>query len=270
MLPNEPLDLTPEQRLELTDEIIELLNDRKEGDPEWQRMLDIAFFAAAFDHDRDQPFFVGPDGHRYFGFKVPVTGTNISATCFQWVIDELITWGAGAAILSPEGDAAYVFSPGDVISLYLWQTTEVPWSGGWGEEPDMEAYSSGGNVLFGAPNAEMLSPMVARCVDFYLSLYFENKPVFAGRVPSVVTIRHESHTQPEDASDLVMNVFADDFPLPNGMTYETFLQWIGYLFPRHLRKRLLGMMSTSVDPESFRTLRQIYLDAGLEAIPKGT
>ena len=261
--------LTNEDRIELTDELIELLNERNDADPEWQKMLDVAFFSALFDHDVKQPYFAGPDGFRYFGFKVPVSQSLIAGVSLDLVIEDLVAWGAGAVILTPDGEPAYVYSPGDIISLYLYKTAKVPWTGSWAEEPNLEEYEAGGNVTIMTPNKEMFPPLVARCLDFYLRLYLDKNATFAGREPGILVIRLESHSRPEDSSELVLNVFAEDFPLPNGMTFDGFLEWIGYLLPRHLRLRLIGMSNNVLDLSDFKSLRDLYTAAGLEAVPAG-
>ncbi len=251
-----------------TNKLITLLNQGGEGNLDWQAQFDEAFKNAIFDHDFAQPYFVGPDHFRYYGFKVPgEMGTEISVAKPREVLDELVHWSAGAAILTQSGQEIYVFSPGDIISLKLFGTTQVLWKGGWGQEPDWEFYESGGPASMGRPNDQMVPPLVARCLDTYLSRYFSSQEKLATRIPGITLIRPDKHVNPEDASELMLNVFPEDFNADEEFTPGHFLTWIDRLLPRHLRIRLIMQSQNYVNPEDFTPLKTMFMEAGLEPGP---
>lgn len=256
-----------EEGLAQTNKFIGFLNNQEEDNIEWQQEFDRTFLTCVFDHDSHQPFFVGPDGSRYFAFKLPPgKGHTISVASPKLVLSQMVEWASGAAILTSYGETAYVFSPGDIVSLALSGVTHVKWKGGWAEEPDYEFYRSGGEASVARPNEQMFPPLVARCLDLYLRWYFSGQSQLADRTPSIALIRPSNHIHAEDASDLMLNVFLSDFP--NESDAGQFLTWIDHFVPRHLRLRIFMQDSNYLSPSEFTPLETIYLEAGLQPAPQ--
>ena len=81
-----------ETGLESTHELARLLSHRDDQNPDWQDKLDVAFLHSEFDHNHQQPYMIGPDGKRYFAFRLPNAGT-IAAVIPTRELDQLIEFG---------------------------------------------------------------------------------------------------------------------------------------------------------------------------------
>lgn len=246
-----------------TQEFADLLGKGKSGDLDWQDQLDASFINGLFDHDYEQPYMIGPDGKRYFAFKLPQTQKILPIIPSQ-PLDDMVEWGAGAAILNQRGEAVYVYSPGDVVSFKLFGQTVKRWQGGWAELPDAEAYFQGGEMEVGMPNEHMMPPLAARCADFYLRHWMKSFPYYAGREPGVCLIRMKTHNRPEDASDLIFNIFSDDEPVASAG--EGMATYIGSLLPRHLANRVITGNREPFGNFTYTPLREYFEKAGLSPI----
>lgn len=252
-----------EKALEQTRRVVDLLNDRR-GDRDWQTALDAAFLAAAFDHDHVQPCFNGPDGLTYFGYVIPDVGEITVANPLEQ-LDYMVHWVTGAVILTPDRQAAWVYSPGDVVSMKLHGTSAFAWGGNWDRGPDLEAYETGGAFRVGHPNEHMLPPLAARSLEFALRHLYGVRPALAGREPAAAVVRAPSSTHPEDPSELSINISLDEIG-ESPEVLQGFQQCAGRHLPAHIEKRLIWP-SRLPDQQAFLPLRKIIEDAGLEPAP---
>ncbi len=246
-----------------TKEFADLLGKGQPSDLDWQDQLDAAFIHGLFDHDYKQPYMIGPDGKRYFAFKLPQT-QKIHPIMPSQPLDDMVEWGAGAAILNQRGEAVYVYSPGDVVSFKLYGKAVKRWAGGWSELPDADSYFQGGEMSVGTPNEHMMPPLAARCADFYLRHWMSSFPFYSNREPSVCLIRLKAHDQPEDASDLIFNIFADDEPIAS--SGDSMATYMGSLLPRHLANRIVVGKQDPFGDLPYTPLREYFEKAGLSAI----
>jgi hypothetical protein len=247
--------------LEHTQRVADLLTNRQDN-PSWRQALDVAFLQAAFDHKHQQPCFNGPDGITYFGLIVPDVG-EIAVVRPQDHLDYMVDWVMGAAILTPEGQAAWVYSPGDVVSLKLHGTSAYQWKGNWNELPDVEAYSQGGAVYVGEPNEHMLPPFAARCLEFAMRQSYRRRPPLTDREPGVAVLRLGSRMAAEDPSELTLNVTQED--LESADDLRSLFTLAAAHLPRYVANRLIS--SNHRVAADFTSLREIVLKAGLTLAP---
>ncbi|MBS1729030.1 MAG: hypothetical protein JST51_20105 [Armatimonadetes bacterium] len=248
-----------------TQELANLLSAQKRGDLDWHDRLDAEFLVSTFDHNARQPYFVGPDGIRYFGFRLPQAGV-IAVTQPNDNLDQMIEWGAGAAILDAAGNAIYVYSPGDIVSFRLYGKTRVRWKGGWGEEPNGEAYRAGGIVHSGPPNEDMFPPLAARCVDFHFGRWAGKKEALHGSEFGVSVCRLASTTKPEEPSELTFNVFSEDLERLWKHGTSNFSGYLCYCLPYHIGLRVILSSQTAFGRFHFTSVREMYEKAGLKPI----
>ncbi len=252
-----------EAATENTKNLARLLGRREDSNPIWQASLDDAFFYGLFDHNPVQPYIIGPDGKRYFAYYLPHPGEiNAVVPCTQ--IDDMVEWGAGAAILDRTGHDIYVYSPGDIVGFKLYGKSGLNWIGGWAKEPDFEAYARGGPGTSAKPNEHMMPPLVARCLEYYIGRWMRER-ISPERELGVSLLRLGSHTQPEDSSDLAFNIFLEDC---GNDVRETgrMMSYIGSCMPRHLNLRVVLNDRGCFGALPFTPVKDFFLEAGLSPI----
>jgi len=240
------------------------LRARKPLDPRWVNKLDELFIHAAYQYTSDRPFLIGPDGLPYFGFHL-ARDRSVPLIEFQEAIDAAIHWGSGGVIYPGAGIEEWVYSPGDLVSLAACGSSAFQWSDDWGKEPIFTDYEGGAMINVGCPTPEFLPPLAARSLEMAMHNVFAAEPKLEGRVPSIALTRPVSRTNPKQASELVLNVYATDFETVE--KFQSFQMLVSRFLPAHLYRRLMGFGSDSFSDDSFTPLDKLIRDAGLEPVP---
>lgn len=238
-----------------------LLRSRSPEDPAWVEALDRYFLAAAFEDRSAAPFVTGPYNLDYYGFHA-ARSYDVEFLDFQSALHTAVQRVAGGILYPGGGMSEWVYSPGDIVSLSQYRTSVFQWTGAWGADPDFSDYSSGAGVDVGRPSGEFLSPLAARSLEFILRRIFRSEPSLNGRVPGVAFLRPKSRTRPEEASELIVNVFLDDFANPGRA--EEFPGLVKWFLPSHLRRRLVNFESRLVPESEFTALETIITEGGLQ------
>ena len=255
--------MNPETAIENTRRFLDKHREQRFEDDDWVNELDALFLESAFMVDPDN-LVIKKSCWQYFAFRLPVKG-EIQFSTPGLMLNDMLMSVSGAVLLGKEDRLVHHYSVGDVACLAEKKKTRVKWIGGWAEEPDIEAYKRGGTCWVGQPGPEMLSPYVARALERALAFYFRGVESLNDRVPSVCLIRPQSHTKPEDASDLLFNVFVEDLDQDENKLSQ-FVDFVRFVLPYHLRKRFLVASAGAHSPASFQPLAEIVRKAGMEPV----
>ena len=240
------------------------LRARQPLDPRWVNKLDELFIHAIYQHTTDQPFFVGPDGLPYFGFRL-ARDKSAPLLDFKECIDSAIHWGSGGVIYPGAGIEEWVYSPGDLISLATCGTSAFQWQGDWGKDPVIGDYENGAQTNVGRPNPQFFPSLAARALEMAMRNVFAVEPPLMSRVPSIAVTRPAVRTRPEQASELLLNVYRLDFDSPE--KWEGFQMLVRRFIPSHLARRLVAFDSAFLPDESFTPLHELISEAGLSPVP---
>ena len=240
------------------------LRARQPLDPRWVNKLDELFIHAAYQHTTSTPFIIGPDGLPYFGFHV-ARDRSVPLIDFKEAIDAAIHWGSGGVIYPGAGIEEWVYSPGDLVSLAACGTSALYWQGDWGKDPIMADYQSGSASNIGKPSIEFFPSLAARSLEMAMRNVFAVEPKLATRVPSIALSRPASRTRPEQASELILNVFREDFE--DQQKWESFQLLVRRFVPAHIARRLIAFDSAFLPDESFTPLHVLISEGELSPVP---
>lgn len=194
----------------------------EERHDEWTSTFSTAFLHAVFEVT-DPEFFQGPDGVWYHRFQIPQTEQ------FQGMIpgtdlDRIIESFGGIALFNGDEAPAYVFSPGDVISLRLYGQIEAKPDSARDAQPDETTFSETAQVLVGAPSEELLPSMCRQAAKHVM-----------GSVGQVAQPGVLCFTMGDTPPMLCFNLFAEDFA--NRDHFEHTAGLLMHYMPKHLRTR---------------------------------
>lgn len=240
------------------------LRARQPLDPRWVNKLDELFIHAVYQQASNHPLFVGPDGLPYFAFHV-ARDKSVPLVEFKDCIDSAIHWGSGGVIYPGAGIEEWVYSPGDLVSLATCGTSVFQWQGDWGKDPIVSDYENGAETSIGRPNPQFFPSLAARSLELAMRNVFAVEPNLVSRIPSMAVIRPKSRTQPEQASELLLNVYRSDFESQE--KWEGFQMLVRRFIPGHLARRLMAFDSAFLPEESFTPLHELISEAGLSPVP---
>ena len=239
------------------------LSNRNFADPVWVNALDQLVISSAYEFPDEDPFFTGPDNLLYLGFKV-VRSDGIALIDFKNAIDKAIHLASGGVIYPGSGIQEWIYSPGDLVSLAICGTSAFQWQGDWGKDPVFEDYARGQAITIGRPNPEFLSPVAARCLESIMGKVFRAQPGLSGREPGIAVTRPQSRTRPEEASELMLNVFKSDFE--NSDQWESFQVLVRRFLPAHLARRLLSFEHAVIPLDRYFSLTELIEEGGMKPV----
>ena len=240
------------------------LRDRSNMDDQWVNTLDELFMSSVYEQPVGQPIFWGPDSLPYFRFDV-AKAAGSEQLDFHKAMDHVIHWGMGVVLNAGPDVQEYVYSPGDIISLASTGTSRFQWDGDWGKDPIVSDYVAGAPLSVAKPNDEFLLPLAARHLECVMRRIFSVEYKLKGRAPGVAVLRPDSRTQPDQASELSLNVCKADFGLVT--EWEAFQVLIRHYLPTFLGKRLISFDVQVLPWDRYFPLSDMLKESGLQPIP---
>ena len=218
-----PETTDPQVAISAMQHVAQLLQTPYEArDDEWTSTFSTAFLHAVFEVAEPEHF-QGPDGVWYHRFLVPRTEQ------FQGMVpgtdlDRIIGSFGGIALFNGSDEPAYVFSPGDVLSLRLYGQIEAKGDGAWDQQPSETTFSETSQVLVGAPSESLLPSMCRQAAKHVM-----------GSVGGVAQPGVLCFTMGDTPPMLCFNLFAEDFEDRNRFEHTAGL--LMHYMPKHLRTR---------------------------------
>jgi hypothetical protein len=230
------------------------LRNRSPRDAAWVQALDKLFVSAAYELPTEDPIFSGPDNLAYCGFNV-ARSNDVELVDIKETMNHALHWAAGGVVYPGGGIEQWIYSAGDLVSIATVGTSAFQWQGDWGTSPIVADYGQGQGISVGRPNPEFLAPLAARSLEKVLRRIYAAEPRFGDRAPSILVARPESRTRPEQASELMINAFKEDFESPEA--WDSFHVLVGRFLPAHLSRRLISFESQFLPKEKFTPLADL-------------
>jgi len=190
-------------------------------DTAWRRSFFREVVDASFACGNPQ-FFVGPDGFPYLSLLTPEPNAPFEAQCLCNVSQHAVAQGFGATINNLGASVDWVFTCGDLLTLYLYDCLAVEDAPSPANLPSVEKISKGELVYVGQP-ADSYLPKATRS---NIRTFLEKS---AGIKNAGVYLMHRPKDNPPQ--QLVFSVFRDQFD--SDERFRAVLQGIGWYLPRH-------------------------------------
>jgi len=203
------------------DTIVDLFQiPAEQRDENWKQQFYDAIIDSSFAC-RDPQVFSGPDGFPYFALMTPQPETSFESYCVCNLVEAATDQGFGIAINPTENGADWVFTYGDLVTLRMFNSFEVPVEKRLNSH-QTEILEHDEQVLIGAPSEEFLPGYVRATLRRFLV-------DGVGLQDPQILLMNRPHDGPGE--QLVFSIYPEDFETEE--IYNFVMGRITWFLPRH-------------------------------------